>query len=633
MTRRVASLLGATALVVLTALPAAATEKLVVDSVDLTDLPTVSMLVTLPPSMAGIRPSAEDFAVIVDGTRPRLDVYAAVNAPLEVVLLLDTSGSMAGEPMEQARRAASEFVDAMPGTASVTVIAFGDAVSTVAGPDDDAAGAIEALRASGETALYDAVLAATRSFAPDGGTRRVMIILSDGGDTISGSSLEEATEAAAGSGAEVHGVALTTSESDLTALEALSTETVVTAEAATELSDRYAELAVALTGRYRLQFSSHAAGTTAITVLVNGPGGVTSTAVSVDFPSPDAPSTGRTVVARPPVVTPESITPVTIGAPGRLGLPWALPAGIALVFGGTVATLWLTLRHREDDRPPVLETPVEDRSVPSGPLSVLASRVRSLGDRFAERDRGGASIDTTLDRAGVDLRPGEFVVVSATGIVVLTLVGVTLAGALGAIVLGGAAAMGPRTVLRLLAQRRQRAFADQLEGSLQIIAGSLRAGYGLTQSMATVAEESPQPTAREFDRVVVENRLGRSVEQSMEAMADRMENEDLGWVVEAIKIQHEVGGDLAEVLDTVTSTIRDRNQIKRQVKALSAEGRISAIILLALPFVIAAFIAMITPDYLAELTTTTMGRIMLGAAMVLMGAGAAWIRKIVKVDF
>jgi tight adherence protein B len=303
------------------------------------------------------------------------------------------------------------------------------------------------------------------------------------------------------------------------------------------------------------------------------------------------------------------------------------------VFVGAVVTLWLTLRQR-DDGPPPIEIPVEDRPDPDqhGFLTSLASRVRSLGDRFAERDTT-TSMDASLDRAGVNLRPGEFVVVAATGIVVATLAGVTLAGVPGAIIFGGGAGLLPRTVLRALAERRQRAFGDQLEGTLQIIAGSLRAGYGLTQSIATVAEESPSPTAQEFDRVVVENRLGRSVEQSMEAMAARMSNEDLGWVVEAIKIQHEVGGDLAEVLDTVTSTIRDRNQIKRQVKALSAEGRISAFILLALPFVIAAFIAMITPDYLAELTTTTMGRIMLGVAALLMAAGAAWIRKIVRVDF
>jgi tight adherence protein B len=539
---------------------------------------------------------------------------------------------MAGPALEQAVEAASDFAESMPANATVTVISFGETVEVVAGPDDDLTAAIGSLTATGETALYDAVVAGSAAFAPDDGTRRVMVILSDGGDTVSAANADDAALAAADSLAEVHAVALATSDSDERALGEIATEPVVKVDDAADLADRYAALAVALTGRYRLEFSTHSAGPTTITVLVNGPDGAASTAVEVDFPVPGstAAATRPSVVSRPPVATIGAPTPVTVGTPGALGRPWVLPVGVALVFVGAVVTLWSTLRQR-DDQPPAFEIPKEEPST-SGPLASVAERLRSLGDRFAERDHS-TSMDGALDRAGVRLRPGEFVVVSATGIVVLTLAGVTLAGVLGAVIFGGAAAFVPRTALRALTERRQRAFADQLEGTLQIIAGSLRAGYGLTQSIATVAEESPSPTSQEFDRVVVENRLGRSIEQSMETMAARMENEDLGWVVEAIKIQHEVGGDLAEVLDTVTGTIRDRNQIKRQVKALSAEGRISAFVLLALPFVIALFIAMITPDYLSELTTTTIGRIMLGVAIGLMAAGAGWIRKIVRVDF
>lgn len=631
MIRRLAHLAAVFGLVsIICATPAAAAEGLTVESVDLGDLPHVSIVVALPASMLGTRPGAEDFAVLIDGSRPRVDVFAAVEDPLEVVLLLDTSGSMAGEPMQQAATAASRFVEVMPGTATVTVIAFGESVRTVAGPGDDATAAIAELTASGETALYDAVVAGAAAFDLSD-TRRVMILMSDGGDTVSTATLDEAADAAATSGAEITAVALATSESDDVALVRITGGSVSSAGAADELADRYAELAATLTGRYRLAFTHHASGPTEITVLVNGPTGVATSTVVVEFPIPGSPSSPGGAAAKPtagPLDAPES---VTIAAPGPLGSPWVLPTGVALVFIGSVVTLWLTLRQR-DDRPPAIEIPRPDQPASAGPLASLAAKVRSLGDRYAERDEA-SSIDASLDQAGINLRPGEFVVVSATGIVVVTLLGMTVAGAPGAIIFGGAAAMAPRTILKALTERRRRAFGDQLEGTLQIIAGSLRAGYGLTQSISTVAEESPAPTSQEFNRVVIENRLGRTVEQSMEAMAARMDNEDLGWVVDAIQIQHEVGGNLAEVLDTVTATIRDRNQIKRQVKALSAEGRISAFILLALPFVIGAFIAMISPDYLSELTTTTLGRIMLGIAALLMGAGAAWIKKIVKVDF
>lgn len=238
-----------------------------------------------------------------------------------------------------------------------------------------------------------------------------------------------------------------------------------------------------------------------------------------------------------------------------------------------------------------------------------------------------------LDAAGVALRPGEWVVVSATAIIVGVTAGLVLGGAPGAVAVGGLAVAGPRLLLRLLTVRRRTAFADQLEGTLQIVAGSLRAGYGLTQAISTVAGESPRPTSDEFERVVAENRLGRSIEDSMGALAVRMQSEDLGWVVEAIEIQHEVGGNLAEVLDTVTATIRDRNLIRRQVHALSAEGRLSAIVLLALPFAIAGLIGMISPDYLAELTGSTMGLVMLAGGVVMMALGAAWIRRIVRVEY
>jgi tight adherence protein B len=112
-----------------------------------------------------------------------------------------------------------------------------------------------------------------------------------------------------------------------------------------------------------------------------------------------------------------------------------------------------------------------------------------------------------------------------------------------------------------------------------------------------------------------------------------MDNDDLRWVVDAIDIQYEVGGNLAEVLDTVAETIRDRSQVQRQVRALSAEGRMSAVILIGLPFGLAGMIAVVSPDYLADLTGTTLGRIMMGVALVLIGIGAVWIRRIVRVVF
>ena len=133
-------------------------------------------------------------------------------------------------------------------------------------------------------------------------------------------------------------------------------------------------------------------------------------------------------------------------------------------------------------------------------------------------------------------------------------------------------------------RKRQEAFADQLEQTLPLMAGSLRAGFSVTQAIDAVARESDEPTASEFRRVVVETRLGRDTDEALGALAERVESEDFRWVVQAIEIHRQVGGDLSEVLDNVYATIRDRNGVRRQIQALSGEGKLSAIILFVLPF-------------------------------------------------
>jgi tight adherence protein B len=253
-------------------------------------------------------------------------------------------------------------------------------------------------------------------------------------------------------------------------------------------------------------------------------------------------------------------------------------------------------------------------------------------DRVLQSRQPGR-LERDLDRAGLALRPSEFVLLSVSGGVVAVAAFMLLVSPPAALLVAVFAVAAPRVALRVLTSRRRAAFADQFDGTLQMLSGSLRAGYGLMQAVGTIAEEAPNPTGNEFARVAVENRLGRTVEESLRAMSDRMDNEDVRWVVEAIDIQYEVGGDLAEVLDTVAGTIRDRDQIRRQVKALSAEGRISAVVLVSMPFAIALLISMVSPDYLAELTGTTLGRVMIGGALVMIAAGAAWISRIVKVVF
>jgi tight adherence protein B len=259
----------------------------------------------------------------------------------------------------------------------------------------------------------------------------------------------------------------------------------------------------------------------------------------------------------------------------------------------------------------------------------MQERIESFLDR--SNRRGG--VNTALESAGIALRPGEFILLvlsaSATG----GILGILAGNPVLALMLSVGALVGGRLFLSIKASRRQAAFGDQLEGTLQLIAGALRAGYGINQAINTVANEAIEPTAAEFARVVAETRLGRDLHDALTALADRMENSDFGWISDAIEIQQSVGGDLAEVLDTVASTIRDRNQIRRQVQALSAEGRLSAFILISLPFGLAGVISITNPDYLSELFESAAGRVLLLAGFVLMSIGVVWIRKIIKIVF
>jgi tight adherence protein B len=180
--------------------------------------------------------------------------------------------------------------------------------------------------------------------------------------------------------------------------------------------------------------------------------------------------------------------------------------------------------------------------------------------------------------------------------------------------------------------REKRVFESQLPDTLTLLSTSLRAGYSLLQAVEAVASEAPQPTSREFGRAMAEARLGVSVVEAMQGISTRMQSEDFSWAVMAIEIQREVGGNLAEVLQTVADTMRQRNRLRGEIKALTAEGRISAIILGALPFVLFAFLFATNRDYLDPLISRTVGIIAMAVGLVLMGAGWWWLKKIVDIE-
>jgi tight adherence protein B len=207
--------------------------------------------------------------------------------------------------------------------------------------------------------------------------------------------------------------------------------------------------------------------------------------------------------------------------------------------------------------------------------------------------------------------------------------GTILAGLLVGVLLAATVAIAARLILTMLAGRRRQRFHAQLGDDLQLMAGSLRSGYAVLQAIDVVAREAESPSAEEFRRVTVEARLGRDVGTSLRAMADRVGGDDFEWVVQAIEINREVGGDLADVLDGVAGTMRERERVRRQVKAVSAEGRLSCYVLVALPFLLGLAISFLNPSYLAELTHGTGLALSIGGG-VMLALGSLWMSRMVK---
>ncbi|MET3949442.1 type II secretion system F family protein [Arthrobacter sp. UYEF36] len=239
----------------------------------------------------------------------------------------------------------------------------------------------------------------------------------------------------------------------------------------------------------------------------------------------------------------------------------------------------------------------------------------------------------TLENAGLRLSQADFLFLVLIGAFVGGLVGLVVAGPLLAILLVLAAPFVGQLVLGFLSGKRRAKFDQQLGDTLQLLSGSLRAGHSILRAIDAAANESQAPTSEEMRRVISETSLGRDLLASLNDTAERMKNEDFVWISQAIQINREVGGNLAEVMDQVNETIRERSEIKGHIKSLAAEGKFSAYILMALPIGIVAMLMVVSPGYMDKMFTTLLGGIMSVASVILMTIGGLWMRKIIDLKF
>ncbi len=263
----------------------------------------------------------------------------------------------------------------------------------------------------------------------------------------------------------------------------------------------------------------------------------------------------------------------------------------------------------------------------------VGARATAAAESLLKRRNYTAAMAGALEQAGLGIRAPEFVVLSLAAAAAGSAGVMAVLGPIPALIFLLLSPFGARFLLRFLASRRRAKFSEQLDETLQLLAGGLRAGHSLLRAIDAVAGEAEAPTTEEFSRIINETRLGRDLGEALDEAASRMRSEDFSWVAQAIAIHREVGGNLADVLDQVGQTIRERSQIRGQVKALSAEGKISALVLMLLPLVITVALMLMSPGYMNPMVQTPLGLAMIGVAALLFTAGGLWLRKVVQFKF
>jgi tight adherence protein B len=541
-----------------------------------------------------------------------------------VVLVLDTSGSMTGARLSSAQAAAKEYSAALPADVRLGLVTVSDKPATVLGPTRDRGAfraAVDGLRAGGGTALYDGIRQAA-GLLTDQGERRV-VVLSDGADTDSASTPAAVGPQLAAAKITLDGIAYGP-DAQSPAMNDLAAGTggrIVAVGDAASLRAAFAGIVAAArppTATVTVTVPARLAGTDATLHVALAAGGATLAAADTPVKVPAGPPLATVSVP----ATPRWPLYVALGA---VGVATLLAAAVVmyLVFGRS--TVRSRLRQLESfGSAPALQ--VRDES------AVLRAAI-SVSEQAIARRGNLARIEADLDRAGIDLRPAEWILVRAgvalAGGVLLALLLPWLLGLLMGLVAGWLATGVYR---RMRATRRARRFNEELPDALQLVVSALRSGFSFPQAIAALVSEGDEAVAGEFGRALAETRLGGELEEALLHTADRNASSDLAWLVMAIRVQREVGGTLSEVLETAVETMRERARLRRHVRALSAEGRLSAYVLIALPIGMAALMFATRGEYLRPLYTTALGIAMLVISVLMMAAGTFWMSRVIRVE-
>ncbi len=626
--------------------PASAADPWKVSAVEVAE-GTVSLTVSGPP---GAVTSPESIVVTTDGQALKSSVDAeapptdAATGRRIAYLVVDVSGSMVGPRIEAARRAATDYAKAIPDDVELGLITFSETVKVdvVASTNHDLApDALNDVNPEGDTALYDAVGSAVgEAQKVSGADEQRLLILSDGSDTSSASSLEEAAAALQRSSVQADVVAFgfPGDQAALERLSGVSDGRVRAADNAEQLADAFRSAAATFAPRLRVEalVPEELAGKPSTIVVSGGTGDESWQAeASVKFAALTKGSPSSTESTESPAsgfLLPALLAAVfgvllfvfvgLLRIPERARDRITSATRLAEASRYRVGAATLAQRERDADRTPGTST---GSAVSRHALTLMDRRLRSAGSR--------QKVVTDLEGAGLRMKPEEWAVLQVCVVITTAALLGALIGSILLVPIGGLLGwLGCRLFLKIRRSRREARFLEQIPDTLQLIAGSLRAGFSLPQALGTVVREGTEPTASELSRALAEARLGASLEDSLDGVAQRMNCMDLAWVVIGVRISREVGGNLAEIMGTTVSTMRERAELRGTVRVLSAEGRMSAWILSALPFLVAGFLFVFRPGYFDPMTQSLAGWIMFAIGAVLLAFGIFWLSKLVKIE-
>jgi tight adherence protein B len=600
--------------------PVAAGASLSLRGIDTSSYPTVRVTVVAPVAATAAPPTLTENGNAVVGLQA-----TNLASTKSVVVAIDRSRSMAGAKLADALDAARAFLHTKSPTDRVSVVAFGSKAVQLTTFSQSTADADDALRllkvdTANGTALYDALQLSASSLRSQVGRARVVVLLTDGKDFGSQTSLQTALTTAHDTGTLVYPIAVGGDSATVAPLRQMARETGGSFKAAASSSSLhavYSSIASELKRTWRVEYVTAArpGDKLHLRVLLN-PEGAASTDVTI--PGSSAPGPAGDALPSP-----------LYSSIGGLLLTMLVAFLVLTACGFLFATAkgsWVKTRLA-----PHVEGSRKARKREKGQrLAAFAGLFRATEDAFGHR-RVWRHLQRKLERADLPLRTVEFAyLIVGCGFALALFAAVSGRPSLQiliALAVGGAI---PYFFVSLKAKKRMNAFDDQLPDLLVTLAASLKAGHSFKQGIQTIVDEGHEPASKELGRVITDTRLGRPMDEALAETAERIGSKNFSFVITAVTIQRQVGGSLAGLFDMVADTVRQRQQFARKIKGLTAMGRASAYVLVGLPFFIAAALTLLNPSYMAPLYNTSTGHTLIIGGLVMMAFGSLILKKLVS---